>query len=648
MLRVVCVKHGRKYDASYINILFDMVRRQLKAGTIGEFCCFTDDGAGLVDGIVARPLPDDLRGWWCKLALFQPRLFPEGDRILYFDLDTLIIGGIDELAAWDGEFASLGDFYRQQRLQSAVMSWRSGFGHQIWESFVAADHPDVYGGDQVWIERHCGDWTALQTLFPGAFVSFKAHCNPYPPQGAKVVCFHGEPKPHNCGVGWVAEVWREGGGASVEIDLVCNTSEAQIAANVRANSALGLPVLTQQPEHGKTVAIVGGGPSAKALLPELRARRRSGHTIWALNGAGRWLEANGIGHDGIWIVDARRDNARFTMPGHHHYLASQCDPVTVSIAGRHVTLWHELQCGNFLPGGETLIGGGTTVGMKAMVGAWLLGYRRIHLYGYDSSYEGDAHHAYQQKLNDGETVVDVMLGEEKFRAAPWMVQQVRDFQVVARDLADKDCMIAVHGTGLLPTMARRMQEGVVLDELAPDHDLSHLEAALRHVRQFRVAVDAGAHRGIWTRAMMGRFHRVHAFEPVPQNADQIPADHAVIVHRVALGDAFDRCAMLPGTENTGQWHRAQGDEIDVVPLDSLHLDDVDLLKLDVEGSELLALRGAERTIAKSHPVIIAELNGLTERYGHSDEDVRRWLWDHGYREVERHNKDSIFISQEAA
>jgi hypothetical protein len=31
-----------------------------------------------------------------------------------------------------------------------------------------------------------------QDLYPGKFVSFKRDCIPYPPEGASVVCFHGE------------------------------------------------------------------------------------------------------------------------------------------------------------------------------------------------------------------------------------------------------------------------------------------------------------------------------------------------------------------------------------------------------------------------------------------------------------------------
>jgi hypothetical protein len=35
----------------------------------------------LIVGITVRPLPAGLNGWWNKLYLFAPGLFPKGDRI---------------------------------------------------------------------------------------------------------------------------------------------------------------------------------------------------------------------------------------------------------------------------------------------------------------------------------------------------------------------------------------------------------------------------------------------------------------------------------------------------------------------------------------------------------------------------------------
>jgi hypothetical protein len=51
------LKWGVKYSANYVNISFDMIRRNLPPTTAFRFACFTDDAAGLLSGIGGRPLP---------------------------------------------------------------------------------------------------------------------------------------------------------------------------------------------------------------------------------------------------------------------------------------------------------------------------------------------------------------------------------------------------------------------------------------------------------------------------------------------------------------------------------------------------------------------------------------------------------------
>ncbi len=89
--------------------------------------------------------------------------------------------------------------------------------------------------------------------------------------------------------------------------------------------------------------------------------------------------------------------------------------------------------------------------------AFGLGYRKFHLYGFDSSYsKAGGHHAYAQALNDGELVIDSMVGDEKFKCSPWMAQQVNEFERLAIELLEDDCIITVHGDGMLPAVARDM------------------------------------------------------------------------------------------------------------------------------------------------------------------------------------------------
>lgn len=53
---------------------------------------------------------------------------------------------------------------------------------------------------------------------------------------------------------------------------------------------------------------------------------------------------------------------------------------------------------------------------------------------------------------------------------------------------------------------------------------------------------------------------------------------------------------------------SNGEEVDIIKLDSLNLEKVDYIKIDVEGAESLVLLGAENTIKTNYPIICFEHN----------------------------------------
>jgi hypothetical protein len=202
--------------------------------------------------------------------------------------------------------------------------------------------------------------------------------------------------------------------------------------------------------------LVGGGPSLKNKLAELRWRASLGQTIFALNGAAKYLMECGITPQHAIILDARPENISFISPI-HTFLASHCDPSLFDAAQR-ATVYHVNTAGveEGLEGRQAdLISTGSTVGLVAIGIAHVMGYRKFHLYGYDSSYKTD-HHAYEQKGNDGDAVIEAVVGNRTFKCAPWMVHQVQQFQNLASQLIATDCIITVAGDGLLPHVSRCM------------------------------------------------------------------------------------------------------------------------------------------------------------------------------------------------
>jgi len=481
MLTVCCVQVNNYLGrgAQYVNNLYDMVLRNLPGNLTWRFQCFTDSSHGLNPEIEVRRLPSDLTGWHNKLYLFKRGVFKEGERVMFLDLDTLITGALDELVSYEGEFATLRDFWRPEGLGPAVMLWRGGYGHEIWTEYKYAGKPYLARGDQEWLEnyfrahqdaryRHVVRWTPpqpdiLQDLYPGLICSYKTHCKPFPPQEAAIVCFHGEPRPHNCLQGWVWDIWRVGGASSLQLKTAPNTDDTVTLANVRANENAA-PWVMQAPVHDETAIICGSGPSLMETIPFIVQRKNQNGVIFALNNAAKALNGIGLRPNYQVMLDARQANADEFLAEDNadaYLIASQCHPDVFKAAqGRKVYLWHPMIEGiaDLFPKRDmALIGGGTTVGLSAIALAYTMGFRKFALFGYDSSHRGEQQHTLPQSRTDVEKwQFDVWVGNRKFRTNAAMGKQAELFEQFARNLAEMDCEIAVYGDGLLPYIAHKM------------------------------------------------------------------------------------------------------------------------------------------------------------------------------------------------
>lgn len=174
-----------------------------------------------------------------------------------------------------------------------------------------------------------------------------------------------------------------------------------------------------------------------------------------------------------------------------------------------------------------------------------------------------------------------------------------------------------------------------------------LRKVFPYCTNFRTAVDVGAHIGLCTSVLVGKFERIWAFEPQAENYACLKANVAgsAILENVAIGGAEGDCAMvLDAGGNSGMW-RVEPDAVGVEmrTLDSYHLENVDLVKIDTEGFEGLVVQGATQTIFRCHPVIVFEDNGLGSKYyGTGWVDPKVVLRAHGYQRKVRLNKDEVW------
>lgn len=145
-----------------------------------------------------------------------------------------------------------------------------------------------------------------------------------------------------------------------------------------------------------------------------------------------------------------------------------------------------------------------------------------------------------------------------------------------------------------------------------------VEPELARVSEFvppgGTAVDVGAWYGPWTRHLRRLADRVVAIEPNARLARGIKAAFPdVEVVEAAASDHAGTAPLFlpPGGPAVGTSSLEYGDgrsvTVRLVPIDSLGLSDVRFMKVDVEGHELSALRGAADTIRRDRPVLLVEV-----------------------------------------
>jgi FkbM family methyltransferase len=150
------------------------------------------------------------------------------------------------------------------------------------------------------------------------------------------------------------------------------------------------------------------------------------------------------------------------------------------------------------------------------------------------------------------------------------------------------------------------------------------------VADARVIADVGANQGLFTlfATALSSSVRVHAFEPSPvlfralvRNVRLNRLGDRVVASPLAVSDAESSVSfVVPRTQYSSNGHLAdtgdapRGDErtiaIDAVTLDAAlaHVaDEVDLVKIDVEGAEARVLEGARKILESSRPAVIVEV-----------------------------------------
>lgn len=194
-----------------------------------------------------------------------------------------------------------------------------------------------------------------------------------------------------------------------------------------------------------------------------------------------------------------------------------------------------------------------------------------------------------------------------------------------------------------------------------------LELVKTALREGETALDIGANYGIYAHSMsraVGRAGKVYSFEPVPftfatlkivakllgfsHNVELVEKgcsnENGIITFSVpvqqsgafAAGQAYigTRNDDHQGKEGQVKWTGTKEVQAEVIRLDDYlpEIDDLPLIKADIEGAELLCFRGADKLFRKHLPTTICEINPwFLDGFSIELDDLTGFFFDKGYR-----------------
>ena len=164
------------------------------------------------------------------------------------------------------------------------------------------------------------------------------------------------------------------------------------------------------------------------------------------------------------------------------------------------------------------------------------------------------------------------------------------------------------------------KNGELVDGLGT-YQIKKYREAIKWCKDFRFAIDVGAHVGMWSMQMRKKFRLIYAFEPVFQmrecfhaNLRDVKEDIGnVVLFSCALGsrDCVNVGIHYDPADSGGTHVKGTGDVavriLDTFPLPSADSGLVlDFVKIDCEGYEHEVVKGAAETLQRYKPCVIVE------------------------------------------
>ena len=185
------------------------------------------------------------------------------------------------------------------------------------------------------------------------------------------------------------------------------------------------------------------------------------------------------------------------------------------------------------------------------------------------------------------------------------------------------------------------------------------EYALNQVKHFRTAVDIGGNLGFWSRDFCEQFDNVIIFEPESSNIECLKENLKMhsnfTLHEVGLGSKEEIREFYTSLTTSGghSFYRDQIFEnevnkimLPIKKLDDYNLTNVDLIKIDTQGSEYDILLGGKQTLINNDAVLNVEIEHKNEGHKRRDKEIMDFLSSVGYKEYGRSRRKEVVFKKE--
>lgn len=256
-----------------------------------------------------------------------------------------------------------------------------------------------------------------------------------------------------------------------------NTDLDQVRENIKINAKTPYQTIVPHQLQATEIMLIAGGPSLNDYTDEIIELRAKGMPMVTTNGTYNWAIANGMTPSMQLLIDAREFNKRFVTPvvdDCKYMIASQAHPsIFADLPVDRTYVWHVSLAEEVSDLLDELYDlwfacpGGSTVTLRGLCLLRMLGFHKIHVYGFDSCYRDDEHHAYDQPENDYKSkTIPVSVGGKVFWCDPWMYSQAREFLQMVRMFGD-EIDLDVKGDGLI---AHIIKTGAALSALEENEE----------------------------------------------------------------------------------------------------------------------------------------------------------------------------------